>query len=267
MSFFADARQNVSYTFMDEQGNSLPTDSRFNKYSIQSSNRETQHYNYPPDDVKEWQLKLLYGGKGTPNRYNPVTADNVTRNLSNYDLDHLINHSGSVMNNRDNYVFSFDKQSLLHQEHSLHQWEPNPHNNSLSFIGFMPYYQKYRPSLNSRHDRDRSHKLWQTKRSPREVYHYGHQKRRHSRYISGVPLGSKLGSHHNDLSSASINWVEEPSQSFMFSNNTGGVLNCRAVSTEGDVRIDWLHENGRPLLQVSHHMLTELHSFHCIFAL
>ena len=79
--------------------------------------------------------------------------------------------------------------------------------------------------------------------SPDESYHHG----------PGVADGTEAQRRLHGL-----RWVTEPPAQLTFINSTGGSLSCQAVSADGSaVSVQWIHEDGRPVTEVSRALLPE----------
>jgi len=51
-------------------------------------------------------------------------------------------------------------------------------------------------------------------------------------------------------SSNNLQWIAEPPHELLFSNNTGGILNCQARGEDGFGKAVWTFEDERPVTQV-----------------
>ena len=84
-------------------------------------------------------------------------------------------------------------------------------------------------------------------RLPRNAFNQLNHLRRHNRL--------SLNFHDQQeivlKTSSSLEWVQEPAQQLVFSNNTGGLLNCQARGVAGQAKVVWSYVNGMPVTPVS----------------
>lgn len=99
-------------------------------------------------------------------------------------------------------------------------------NNNIPFSHHIPRKRRYKLSLPSRHPR------------------------RHGHISSGVR--NVIRNNDRRTPSGVFDWVIQPPQTLLFSNNTGGIIHCKAVSDLGGrPDVTWNYEDGRKFEQVS----------------